>query len=221
MTETKAKVLNVGNALYKTLVEQSERLKKLDSILQEQAKPEINWDELRVKDPGKYLLERDKVMQAEERRRKLEEEQKKVDAQKAELEAMRAAEYAAAQANELRRKLPEVADPVKSKQVMNDIAEASQYYGFSQEELGALVDHRHLMVLIDAAKYRKLMAEKTGKKPNPKVQLLKPRPLIKAGTNSSNPMTTSKKAELATLKKAKATGSVDDVAKLLMVKRKA
>lgn len=220
VTETKAKVLNVGNALYKTLVEQSERLKKLDQFLQEQAKPAINWEELRVKDPGKYLLERDKAREAEDRRKQLEEEQNRINAQKAELENMQMQEYAATQARELTRKMPEISDPVKSKQVMQDISEASRHYGLSEEELSAIVDHRHLMILIDAARYRKLMDEKTGKKPSKKIELIKPRPLVKSGTNKPNKMTSSKKEELAVVKKAKSTGHVDDIAKLLMVRRK-
>jgi hypothetical protein len=129
-------------------------------------------------------------------------------------------EFAASQAQELTRRVPDIADPEKGKQIMQDIAEASKYYNFAPEELAAVVDHRQLMVLIDAAKYRKLMAEKTGKKSNPKIQQLKPRPLVKAGSAAKPVMTSKKKVELATFKKAKATGHVDDVAKLLMVRAK-
>ena len=78
------------------------------------------------------------------------------------------------------------------------------------------------MVLIDAAKYRKSLGQQPAKADAKKIELLKARPLVKAGTASqkATAMTAAKKAQLETLKRAKTSGSVDDVAKTLLVRRK-
>lgn len=221
-SEIKTKVVNTGNALYKVLNEQSERLRYLDQVLQEQASPPVNWEELRIKDPGKYLLEREKMREIEDRRRQVAEENYRINQQRQHLDNLAFQEYANEQVKEVTRKIPEFKDPVKAREIMQDLQLASNYYGISQEELAAVVDHRHLMVLVDAAKYRKSIGEKADKESSGKIAVLKARPLVKAGTTSSkaNAMTADKKNQLAALKRAKSSGKPEDVAKLLMVRKK-
>jgi hypothetical protein len=219
-TETKAKAYQVGDALYKTLNAQAERLRALDAILQEQAKPPVDWEELRVKDPGRYLLERDKAREMDERRSRVAYESQRVQQQQDQLNSLAIQEYTAKQAREFANKVPEITDPAKAKEIMGNVADAASYYGLSQQDIENVVDHRHLMILVDAAKYRKMMAGKSGKAQEDKIKQLSVRPLLKASSASApNKMSGQKKQELATLKRAKATGSIDDVAKLLMVRK--
>ena len=221
VSEIKTKVVTTGNALYKVLTEQAQRLAAMDEFVQQQINQPVNWEELRVKDPGKYLLERERVRELEDQQRRIQEENYRVSAQKAELDNLAYQEYATEQLKAATHRIPEFRDPVKTKEVMQDIAMASKYYGFSEQELNAVVDHRQLMVLVDAARYRKSVAEKAGKGEAKKLEMIKARPLVKVGTTSqkANAMSSAKKDQLAAIKRAKATGSVDDVAKMLMVRK--
>jgi hypothetical protein len=226
VSEIKNKVLNTGNALYQTLNEQATRLRLMDQALQELAQPAINWEELRAKDPGKYLLEREKVREVNDRRSQLAQENARVQQQRQYLDELAFQEYADRQVSEIVKRVPELRDPAKAQVVMAEITSAAPYYGISQKELGAIVDHRHLMILADAAKWRKSQEGKAAdanvNSDASKIKLLKARPLVKAGTTSqkASQMTNEKKTQLETLKRARSTGSVDDVAKLLMVRKK-
>lgn len=222
VTEVKTKVINTGNALYQVLNEQAKRLSALDQVLKQQAQPAINWEELKVKDPGKYLLERDRQREAEDRQRMVAMEAERINAQKAHLDSLAYEDYVNGEVAKVNHRVPELRDPVKAKGIMEDLNTAASFYGLSQQELAAVVDHRHLMVLIDAAKYRKSLGQQPAKADAKKIELLKARPLVKAGTASqkASAMTAAKKAQLETLKRAKTSGSVDDVAKTLLVRRK-
>lgn len=222
VSEIKNKVVNTGNALYQVLNEQSQRLRLMDQALESQAQPSINWEELRAKDPGKYLLEREKQREIQDRRNQLAQENARVQQQQQYLDGLAYQEYSNEQVKEITRRVPEFKDPEKAKEIMSDLNMAAGYYGFQPEELASVVDHRHLMVLVDAAKWRKSQANSTPKVDPKKIALLKARPLVKAGTTSqkSSSMSSEKKSQLETLKRARSTGSVDDVAKLLMVRKK-
>ena len=220
-TEAKNKVMNVGSALYTTLSEQSQRLQRLDAILQEQQKPPIDMEELRKTKPGEYLLERERQREVEDRRRQIYAEQERIARQQNELDYMAYQEYAEVEAKTLVQRMPEFSDPVKSKELITNISEAINYYGLDPQEVNSVSNHRYMMVLADAAKYRKMLSAKSGKTESKKIEKLKVRPLVRAGAaKASSPMSSTKKDDLAAIKRAKSTGHPEDVAKLLMVRAK-
>jgi hypothetical protein len=76
------------------------------------------------------------------------------------------AEYVSEQSQVLRSRLPEFADPNKAREVTAKIrSTAAEAYGFSDQELGGIVDARHVLVLHDAMKWRELQAARTQKAP--------------------------------------------------------
>lgn len=76
------------------------------------------------------------------------------------------AEFVAEQSKTLQSRIPEFADPKKAAEISGKIrATAAQAYGFSEQELGGIVDARHVQVLYDAMKWRELNASRPQKAP--------------------------------------------------------
>ena len=77
-------------------------------------------------------------------------------------------EYTMNQAQLLTEKLPEIADPDKGEAIKKGIAETGEFYGFTAEELGSVRDHRYILAMHDAMRYRQLVQKKakatSGKK---------------------------------------------------------
>lgn len=114
----------------------------------------------------------------------------------------------------LAQAIPAFAKPETAAKAKQDLLTAGQeVYGFDQDELRAVADHRMLRVLHDAAQYRRLMAGKGVEKQAtqaPKTPVIKPG--VKAAPQASKRVKADKaKAQM------KRTGSVDDVARFLLM----
>lgn len=120
-------------------------------------------------------------------------------------------EYTMQQAQLLAQRLPEMADPNKSEAIKAGLMEAGDYYGFTAQELGSVRDHRYIMAMYDAMRYRQLV-NKRGKATPQQSESLQP---VKAGARkrpNSGKVAARKKAE-ARLQK---TGSVADAIDLIL-----
>ena len=126
-------------------------------------------------------------------------------------------EKAAKEWETLQDKLPELRTPAKAQAFADSLAKTGTAYGFSQDELaGALpYDHRFALVLQDAARWRKLQANK------PKaVQQVQGRPPVqKSGKRLTPDAQKARRAEDA-IKRLKQTGSVDDATAAYLASRK-
>ena len=106
--------------------------------------------------------------------------------------------------------IPEWRDEAVYRNAATEITDAGRGYGFSAEELSGIVDHRMLLVLRDAAAYRKIQAGK----PEVTKKVAKAPVAMKPGAkpNKAEADATARQKQLAKLKK---TGSVDDAIALL------
>jgi hypothetical protein len=117
---------------------------------------DVEWKRLEVEDPAHYLIlkerqrERGGAIQGAIERMKAIEQDRTGDMQTA------AAKNRSAEIATLHTKMPEWTDPVVAKAAMEDTHEALVHYGFSQDEINLLSDHRYLLVAHDAAQFRKL-----------------------------------------------------------------
>ena len=119
-------------------------------------------------------------------------------------------EYTQEQARLLTERLPELADPQKGEAIKKGLMEAGDYYGFTETELGSVRDHRYIMAMYDAMRYRQLV-NKRGKATSKSESL----PPVKAGTKkrvNSGKAAARKKAE-ARLQKE---GSIDAALDVLL-----
>lgn len=114
----------------------------------------------------------------------------------------------------LAQAIPAFAKAETAARVKQDLLAAGQeVYGFDQEELRAVSDHRMLRVLHDAAQYRRLMAGKVAEKQPSQAPKT---PVIKPGVKSAPQASKRVKADQAKAQ-MKRTGSVDDVARFLLM----
>lgn len=123
------------------------------------------------------------------------------------------AAFLAEQKQLLTQAIPAFANPETAAKVKQDLLKAGmEIYGYSQEELRQVADHRALRVLHDAAQYRRLMsgkavAEKRAEQPKT--------PTIKPGAKVAPQQGKRVQADKAKAQMRR-TGSVDDVARFLL-----
>lgn len=124
------------------------------------------------------------------------------------------AAHLAAEHQKLSQVIPAFANPETAAKVKQDlIAAGTEVYGYTPDELKQVADHRALRVLHDAAQYRRMMA---GKKPVEAPAAAPKTPTIRPGAKPSAQANTRVKTEKAKAQ-MKRTGSVDDVAKFLLM----
>jgi len=155
--------------LYQTLQAEQAKFMQVVQSIQEQgfkAPPQAPDIAMMDKDPIGY-------MQAEARYRKdmaeFQAQQQQIQqtaAAQRQMQEKALAEFVAEQGKVLQSRIPEFADPNKAREVTAKIrSTATEAYGFSDQELGGIVDARHVLVLHDAMKWRELQAARTQKAP--------------------------------------------------------
>lgn len=160
-------------------------------------------------DPIAYMQAdaRYKAEQAEfdAQQKEISEVQKRRDA---EMERQRQG-YLKAQMQELQTRVPEFADPKASEALKAKLlATGNEVYGFSAEELGAVMDARTIQVLVDAVRWREAQSGKAEAKKKPT-----PPKSIKPTGRRTQPADVTRKKLVA---QAKKSGKLEDFASLLL-----
>lgn len=124
--------------------------------------------------------------------------------------------YLSEQHQLLSQAIPAFAKPETAAKIKQDlIAAGTEVYGYTPDELRGVTDYRALRVLHDAAQYRRLMAGKAAA-PAPTQQQRQQTPTIKPGVKPQPQQGKRVQAEKAKVQ-MKRTGSVDDVARFLLM----
>lgn len=180
----------------------------------EAAAPEnIDWVKRYDEDP--IQAARDKLVWDQQRARiaAINAEEKRVQAQIDEENKLKFQDYIKEQQLKLVEKIPAWADPKKANAEQAAIRDhAMKAYGFSQDDLKGIFDHRVAMVLRKAFQFDKLMEKSKGTKPVvPKPKTVTPGA---AGTSRQGTDLTRAKQRLAK------TGSVQDAASVILQRLK-
>lgn len=206
---------NVGIELMK----RAEGLGGLSKVLEDQLVGEYNsidWEALRSADPAEYTALRqdfsDRANQLQQQKHLIGQEQAR-NIEEAKLKSQEALQNKLKfEFEKMVEKNPEWADSEKYKSDMKDIKSfVTEEYGFSDDDLNAVSDHRLMGLIKDAFAYRKgkLSAEAKKTKAIPKFQ----KPGINRTSAKNLEKARSVKSKRANLKK---TGSVQDTANLLL-----
>lgn len=124
--------------------------------------------------------------------------------------------YLADQHRQLAQVIPAFAKPETAAKIKQElITTGTDVYGYTAEELRGITDHRALRVLHDAAQFRRLMAGKQADKV-PAPQKAQQTPNLKPGVKQRPTQGKAKRTEQAKTQ-MKRTGSVDDVARFLLM----
>lgn len=176
--------------------------------------PSMPSEELLSKDPIGYLEARvryDKELASYQNAQGLRQQ---LEAQDAENRMQSHRAYLAEQQQQLARAIPALAKPETAAKVKQDLINAgTQVYGFTNDELEQVADHRLLRVLHDAAQYRRIVSGKAAVEKQAQQQQRTPviKPGARPAAQASKNVTTEKaKAQM------KRTGNVDDVARFLL-----
>lgn len=118
--------------------------------------------------------------------------------------------YLAKEAELLQGFAPELFDPDKGSEVKKQlVSSASEAYGFTVAELGALMDHRHIRVLMDAVRYQELNSESGKKRVE---QKMKNKPVRSSKRRVNAEQAKRRKAK----QKLKSSGSIEDAMSLIL-----
>jgi uncharacterized phage infection (PIP) family protein YhgE len=172
--------------------------------------PEEPSRELFDSDPIGYM---EAKMQYDEGMKAFNEQQAQLRQQQAYVQQMQAQEQQARLTQEMEKlteKIPEFKDPEKAGKFKEDLVKtANEFYGYAPEDLQGVTDHRALMVLADAMRWRKSQANKS----KAEQKASKARPVIKPqAKRTADPK---RKQVQQSKSKLKKSGSVDDALALM------
>jgi hypothetical protein len=203
-----------ANALYENNNQALNKLQQIDQVLGQYTTQNINWEELKARDPLQYALKREEWRDYQDKQQVVRQEAARIAQQQEQLSSDAKNRYIASEAEALQEKMPEVRDPDKAKALMEKLTTTATSYGYTKQELENVMDHRALLVLRDAARYRDLVAKRETlmKKVEPTV------PTKTLRTVASQPANVaSQRKDKAILNRARETGRPEDVALTLLV----
>lgn len=175
---------------------------------------------LKERDPAAYVRHLDAYETDQKRLKKAKEAR---DAKVAELEAQRAQrleQYGKAAAAVIAKEIPELVDPKQGPAMLERLATTAKAYGYSEHEIAAALDPRMFVLVRDAMRYRAMVdrsKERKVTKDDLSQQLNKaPRKLRSGNTTARTVAATKAKVQQAAVDRAKKTGSVDDIAAMIV-----
>lgn len=188
----------------------SQRLNELNQLLaftQEQFNSEfkdIDLEKLYEEDPTEAAKIEHKMKRKQDKL--VESFQKVRDQQSQQLQQM-----IGEQQRILNEKLPEFSDPTKNRQLKSDMRSYLQSYGFKDQEIGQIYDHRIVMLVNDAMKYRNMQ----NVKPKLASKIAKPGKVLSSGVKKtkSDENFAKRREKLGRLKKS---GSIQDAQSIFL-----
>ena len=195
-------------------VERSQYMENLQQIIESsvgdmESFTNVDWQGLKDSDPIEYVTKREEFREAQEKIQKFQHEQQLVSQKMTRDAAMSRNEFLASENKKLVEALPEWSDPDKKSKLASEIKGYALERGFSKEEIGSLIDHRSVLILLKALNYDKV------NKSDVKAKKIKNKPkVIRAGKGQSS-SASSKSKRTAQMKRLRGTGHIDDATALL------
>ena len=196
---------------------QAERQQYIDSLQQivDTSAPgleqyaSINWEQLKAEDPIAFITKKEEFREAQDNITQYQVQQDEAYQKQYQEYQQQAHQVLQQEHSKMAQVLPEWKEPEKQKKIAKDIKEYALSVGYTPEEVGSLVDHRSLLVLIKAQKYDSLQnADVKSKK-------LKNKPrVIRSGKGKVKGEETKVK-RAAKMKRLQNSGHVDDAISIL------
>jgi len=178
--------------------------------------PEMPDERLLQQDPIGYLEARVKYDKEVAVYQQAQSAMQELSARSAQAEERARAAYLADQHQQLTRLIPAFAKPETAAKMKQELLSVGRdEYGYTPDELQGITDARAIRVLHDAAQWRRVMAGKTANE-KPVAPAAPRTPTIKPGAKPSAQQGNRAKTEKAKVQ-MKRTGSVDDVARFLLM----
>ncbi len=165
----------------------------------------VDWENLRQTDPIAFVTKKEELREAQDRVRQAQEEQGRANKQQQEEMAKMRQLAIQEEHTKLVAAVPEWNDTEKRGKMASELSSYAVNQGFTKEELKQLIDHRSLIVLMKAQKYDALQNSDV------KAKKLKNKPkVIRAGKGTNKKADSQKAKRIASMKRLKETGHVND-----------
>ena len=152
------------NAVKNSRNQYAEQLKILSQNLQQQ-EDNNSFEHLLDTDPTEYIRKKAESDKRKEALQITQQEQSRIQQEQRQEQEKIYKDYIANERKILVDKLPVYADKVKGNELRNNLKNFALESGYSQQELDMMVDHRAILLLVDAYRYKQLKNTKLeGKK---------------------------------------------------------
>ena len=186
------------------------RLTQVEALLQQNAPSTEGLERLRVEDPAEYAARVADMSRQERQLATVQQERQRVQALQAEEAEKQHGQYLAAERDRLLEAVPEwSADREKAQVELTALRSAGLEYGFSDAELDQVADHRAILLLRDAMRYRQ--GQKIQAKVQPKIAKA---PVLKPGTTGRVAAKPAAKQRQGNMERLKKSGRAEDAARL-------
>ena len=171
----------------------------------------VDWDRLKSENREEYLTKRDDYRQAQEQIEDLKVKANEAHQQQQQEMSVQHQQMLQDEHTKMVSILPEWGEPDKQRAIAKTVSEFALSKGYTQEELAQLVDHRSILVLMQAKAYEDM----TRKQHEVRAKKVKNKPRVvktKAKRSKSENSAGKRKEKM---KRLQSTGHVDDAASLL------
>ena len=131
-------------------------LEQLDGALKSMTPAEPDWDKLRKENPAEFAAQWADYQRLEADRKAVEAERQRLQEDAAKDYQEKLAQHLADEQQKLVQAVPEFKDRKVAKQELAQIREFAQGLGYTLAELSGISDHRVVLILRDAMRYRSL-----------------------------------------------------------------
>ncbi len=171
----------------------------------------VDWETLKSQDKEEYLTKRDEYRQAQENIQQLQSKAQEAQQHQEREMQMQHQQVLQEEHAKMVSILPEWANPDTQRAIAKSLSEFALSKGYTQEELAQLVDHRSILVLMQAKAYEDM----TRKQHEVRAKKVKNKPKVvpAKAKRAKSEAGVSKRREK--MKRLQSTGKVDDAASLL------
>lgn len=148
LAEERQKYININQNI---LAQHQQALQSYDNV---------DWDELLQNDPAEYVRKNAERQELERKAQQAAVQMQQVIAAQNEEHQRQMQEFVQEQAQVLSQAIPEFADPEKRPEFQKSVATYALSQGFTEDEVGSIIDARNIVVLDKARKYDELMSKK-------------------------------------------------------------
>jgi len=142
--------------------EYAQKLDQVSQVLNEEFDSNEDLEQLRENDPVSFAV---KIAERTENQKKLNvinQERQKVMQEQQLAQQQHMQQTVANESKKLVELMPEFSDKVKGEQIKKDIRSYGLTNGFTEQEMSAVYDSRHVLMLNKAMKYDQIMKSKAG-----------------------------------------------------------
>ena len=183
--------------------EYAQKLEQVSQVLNDEFDSSEDLEQLRENDPVSFAV---KIAERTENQKKLNvinQERQKVMQEQQLAQQQHMQQTVANESKKLVELMPEFSDKVKGEQIKKDIRSYGLKNGFTEQEMSAVYDSRHVLMLNKAMKYDQIMKSKAGTVK----KVSKAQKTINKGKKVSNSQAAIHQKQRARLK---SSGSVED-----------